>query len=105
MLDALIIGAGPAGSTLATLLGRSSWNVGIAEAASFPRRKVCGEYLSPTNYSLFRRLGFEERFFELAGPEIRRVGIFSDDIALISPFPENKKLTHPWGRALRREVL
>jgi len=105
MLDALVIGGGPAGSTIAALLAGSGWKVGLAEAAAFPRRKVCGEYLSPTNYPLFRLLGFEERFLELAGPEIRRVGIFSGDIELISPFPKNEKLPRPWGRALRREVL
>lgn len=44
---ALVIGAGPAGSSAAAHLARRGWRVTIAEAKRFPRVKVCGEYISP----------------------------------------------------------
>jgi flavin-dependent dehydrogenase len=40
--DALIIGAGVAGSTAAILLAQAGWSVAIMEKHRFPRRKVCG---------------------------------------------------------------
>jgi len=74
--DALIIGAGPGGATAALLLARAGWSVGLVEKASFPRPKVCGEFLSATNLPLLRHLGLAESFLELAGPDVRRVGLF-----------------------------
>ncbi|MFZ2492997.1 MAG: FAD-dependent oxidoreductase, partial [Thermoanaerobaculia bacterium] len=41
-----IIGAGPAGSTLATLLARRGVEVTLIDRDHFPRDKVCGEFLS-----------------------------------------------------------
>ena len=65
--DALLIGAGPAGATAALTLARAGWKVAVVEKANFPRRKVCGEYLSPSNYALFRKLGIANDFLERAG--------------------------------------
>jgi len=60
--DALIIGAGPAGSSAARLLAQAGWSVVLVERSEFPRRKVCGEYLSPANLELFRQLGIAQDF-------------------------------------------
>ncbi len=60
--DALIIGGGPAGATTALLLARAGWSVALLERKCFPRRKVCGEYLSATNLHLFDELGLGEVF-------------------------------------------
>jgi len=42
-----IIGAGPAGSSCAIGLARRGFDVTLIEAKAFPRRKVCGEFISP----------------------------------------------------------
>src|ERR1700674_599340 len=42
IFDALIVGAGPAGSYLAYLLARAGRTLAIVDKASFPRDKVCG---------------------------------------------------------------
>src|SRR5262249_19325820 len=47
--DALVIGGGPAGSTAARLLSRAGWSVVMVEKTLFPRRKVCGEFISATS--------------------------------------------------------
>ena len=60
--DALIIGGGPAGSAAAILLAKAGWRVTIVERKEFPRRKVCGEYLSATNWPLLESLGIAEPF-------------------------------------------
>src|SRR5580704_6165585 len=72
--DALVIGGGPGGATAALLLAKAGWSVGLVEKVSFPRRKVCGEFLSATNLPLLRHLGLAESFLELAGPDVRQVG-------------------------------
>ena len=95
--DVCIIGAGPAGGTAALLLARSGISVAIVEKAVFPRRKVCGEYLSATTLDLFGRLGLLDEFLRLAGPEISRVGIFSDTSILTAPMPKTKLPQSRWG--------
>jgi flavin-dependent dehydrogenase len=45
--DAVVVGAGPAGSATALRLARAGAKVLLLDRASFPRDKPCSEYLSP----------------------------------------------------------
>jgi flavin-dependent dehydrogenase len=45
--DVMVVGAGPAGSSIALRLARAGVDVVLLERSRFPRTKVCGEYLSP----------------------------------------------------------
>ena len=103
--DALIVGAGPAGGTAALLLAKAGWSVALVEKSKFPRRKVCGEFISATSFPLFYELGIARPFFELAGPEVREVGLFTGETVLTSAMPCPKNPDHLRGRALGREHL
>jgi flavin-dependent dehydrogenase len=103
--DALVIGAGPGGSTAALMLARAGWSVGVIEKSAFPRRKVCGEYVSPTNLPLFRRLGIAGDFLKMAGPPVTQVGLFARGSMLIANMPGLGEGAEDWGRAMGREHL
>ena len=45
--DALIVGGGPAGSTLAWKLGQAGLDVMVMDKKSFPRDKVCAGWITP----------------------------------------------------------
>ena len=57
MVDAVVAGGGPAGSTCALLLARAGLSVTLVERATFPRRKVCGEYLNSGAVAALDRIG------------------------------------------------
>ncbi len=103
--DALVIGGGPGGAAAALLLARAGWSVALVERKAFPRRKVCGEYLSGTNLPLLRALGLAECFAESAGPEVRRVGVFARDARPTAALPQPGGRSAAWGRALGRDRL
>jgi 2-polyprenyl-6-methoxyphenol hydroxylase-like FAD-dependent oxidoreductase len=103
--DALVIGGGPGGATAALLLARAGWSVALLERKNFPRPKVCGEYLSATSLPLLKRLGLDERFLEMAGPAVYRVGLFAGNSRMASELPRPGGRPGPWGRALAREHL
>lgn len=56
-VDVAIIGAGPAGATLATLLAGRGRHVALVDREVFPRDKLCGEFLSYDALPLLERLG------------------------------------------------
>ncbi len=99
--DVIIIGAGPAGTAAAIQLSRQGRSVALVEKADFPRRKVCGEFMSATTIPILRRLGAEAEWLERAGPEVRRVALFAGEHVVDAPMPAR----HGYGRALGRDVL
>jgi geranylgeranyl reductase family protein len=56
-VDVLVAGAGPAGSAAAALLAQAGASVLAVDRATFPRDKVCSEYMSPETVRILTRLG------------------------------------------------
>lgn len=103
--DAVIVGAGPAGSTAALLLTQAGWRVALVEKQSFPRRKVCGECLAASNLPLLEALGIGPAFSALAGPELRQVALMRGARAVMAQLPLADGDRFHFGRALGRETL
>lgn len=97
--DAVIVGAGPAGSAAAKLLAGAGWSVALVERAEFPRRKVCGEFVSATTMPVLKACGIAEPFLAAAGPPVTRLGVYAGNAMLRAPREQ------VWGRALGREHL
>lgn len=57
--DVVICGAGPAGAATAIWLARAGVEVIVADRATFPRDKTCGDGLTPRAVSELRRLGLD----------------------------------------------
>lgn len=103
--DAVIIGAGPAGTTAAILLAQAGWAVALIEKQVFPRRKVCGECIAAPNLMLMEKLGIAKAFHRLAGPDLRQVGLMLKNRLVIADLPALRGSHGVWGRALGREHL
>lgn len=103
--DAVVVGAGPAGSSAAILLSRAGWSVALVEKERFPRRKVCGECIAASNLPLLEALGIGPAFDAVAGPELRRVALLCGNRSIEADLPAASHGRYPWGRALGRETL
>ena len=103
--DAVIVGAGPAGSTAAILLARAGWSVALVEKQRFPRRKVCGECIAASNLPLLDALGLGPAFEAVAGPQLRQVALMHGNHQVLADLPAAPHARHRFGRALGRETL
>jgi flavin-dependent dehydrogenase len=70
--DCLVIGGGPAGATVATLVAEAGFRTLLVERDAQPRRKV-GESLMPETYWTFERLGILEQLRQSSFP--RKIGV------------------------------
>ncbi|GGE05454.1 FAD-dependent oxidoreductase [Aureimonas endophytica] len=100
--DAIVIGGGPAGASTATLLAQRGWQVAVIEKAIFPRRKVCGEFLSATSIGVLDQLGIGPIWRQEAGPAVRRLALFAGADVVEAPVPATAGI---FGRALGRDRL
>jgi flavin-dependent dehydrogenase len=73
--DVLVIGGGPAGSTIAALLAQKDRHVVVLEKDQFPRFHI-GESLLPLNLPLFERLGVAD--------QVTRIGVHKPGAEVIS---------------------
>jgi flavin-dependent dehydrogenase len=109
--EAIIIGGGPAGASAAIVLAQAGWRVAVVEKKAFPRRKVCGEFISETTWPLLRKLGVASDLLPLAGPVVRRVGVFAGagavtaNLSLPDSAAAASRSGADGGRALGRELL
>jgi len=65
-----IIGAGPAGASLAIRLAEQEFEVLLIERENFPRQKLCGEFISPECLKHFKNLGVLEGMLSAGGEHI-----------------------------------
>jgi len=79
--DVLVIGGGPAGSTIAALLATQGRRVVLLEKAHHPRFHI-GESLLPCNVELFERLGVKD--------QVEKIGMPKFGIEFVSPDHEHR---------------
>jgi flavin-dependent dehydrogenase len=83
LFDLAIVGAGPAGCAAAITAARYGARVLLIEGGSFPRQKVCGEFVSAESIHVLKELlGDNAATFLNRSPLISQARIFLDGVAL-----------------------
>jgi geranylgeranyl reductase family protein len=100
--DAVVVGAGPAGSATATQLARGGARVLLCDRSAFPRDKACGGGLTPRGVAALERLKVDlapSDVLAVAGLEMIGAGR-----SLGVPFPQTSRWPS-YGLVARRSVL
>lgn len=99
--DVLVVGAGPAGSAAAAWAARAGLDVVLADAATFPRDKTCGDGLTPRAIGEMQRLGLEDWLRAHTVNQGLRAHGFGQTLLL--PWPGGS--LPDWGSAVARTEL
>ena len=100
--DTIVIGGGPAGSTVATLVAEQGHRVLLLERATTPQFKI-GESLIPATYWTFKRLGILEKLRTSHFPQKYSVQFYSRSGKASNPFYFFQ--TNPHESAVTWQVL
>ncbi|MFZ1743826.1 MAG: FAD-dependent oxidoreductase, partial [Pontixanthobacter sp.] len=55
--DAIVVGGGPSGATMAWSLASRGIKVAVLERSTFPREKVCGDFVEPAGLRIIENMG------------------------------------------------
>ncbi|GAA1927819.1 geranylgeranyl reductase family protein [Nocardioides hwasunensis] len=99
--DVLVVGAGPAGSAAAAWAARAGLDVVLADAATFPRDKTCGDGLTPRAIGEMQKLGLEDWLRSHTVNQGLRAHGFGQTLLL--PWPGGS--LPDWGSAVARTEL
>lgn len=99
--DVLVVGAGPAGSAAAAWAALGGADVVLADAATFPRDKTCGDGLTPRAIGELQRLGLEDWLRAHTVNQGLRAHGFGQTLLL--PWPGGS--LPDWGSAVARTEL
>jgi len=90
--DAIVVGAGPAGSVCATHLAQAGRRVLLLDRAKFPRHKICGDCLNPSVWPILDRLGLRDRLLALPHTVVREVSYHGGSAELRFPVPDSREI-------------
>lgn len=77
--DAIIIGAGPAGSSAAISLAQRGARVLVLEEKRMPRGKLCGEFITPECFPSLERFGVMDRMLAAGAQKLTRVSLITSN--------------------------
>ncbi|MWC30714.1 NAD(P)/FAD-dependent oxidoreductase [Paenibacillus sp. MMS18-CY102] len=109
MHDAIIIGAGVAGASMACALAGQGWDTLLLDRHAFPRHKVCGAFLSPESRQSLTELGLDAVLGELQPApipigEIRIAAAQGAPLKLTLPIPAQSVSRYALDLALQTEA-
>jgi len=93
--DILVIGGGPAGSTVAAFLREEGWQVTLLEKDQHPRFHI-GESLLPMNLEIFDRLGISDK--------VKEIGIIKHGAEFNHQQDPDKRKTFFFAKAMNKQA-
>ena len=105
MHDVLVVGAGPAGSALATLLAKAGLDVLLVDKARFPRDKVCGDLVSAKALAMLDQLGCLDAVVRHGYTPIASASVYLNDAEFSHARLPRVPGLPPHGHAVPRLVL
>lgn len=102
--DAIVVGAGPSGSTAAMYLAREGKTVLLVDQSPFPRDKICGDAQGRKAAAIMRELGIEDEYRKLPGQEIYGITLSSPNGTLVHLDVESRDKPAP-GYVHKRMVF
>lgn len=95
--DVLVVGAGPAGSSLAASLAAAGRSVTLVEAVRHPRPKACAEYASPRIAEELDRLGPAAAAWRADALAVRGMRVIRGDDAVDVRYADDRGPRPAWG--------
>jgi flavin-dependent dehydrogenase len=103
--DVLVLGAGPAGASLAVRLARLGWSVLLVDKSAFPRPKPCGEFLSPECLPHLREVGVEGLLQAGKAWNVHGMRLHRRDVRAVGRFCATSSAVPVQGLGIGRDVL
>jgi len=95
--DVLVVGAGPAGSAVATALAAHGRDVLLVEARAHPRPKACAEYASPRIVEELRRLGLADAAWQVDAVALKGMRVIRGNDAVDIRYRDANGERTAWG--------
>lgn len=103
--DVLIAGGGPSGSMCAYYLAKAGKKVILMDSESFPRDKICGDFVSPVGLKELINIGISESDDFKKTNVITSATVYLDGKTLITKSLPNIKGLPNYGRVIPRSIL
>jgi menaquinone-9 beta-reductase len=100
--DVIIIGAGPAGCTVAALLADNGLRVVLLEEKRMPREKLCGEFIAPESFPALERLGVMSEMLAAGAQKITNLSLISSTGRSLNASISQISSGEDWAMSLSR---
>lgn len=95
--EVLVVGAGPAGSSVAAALARQGRDVLLVEASAHPRPKACAEYASPRIAEELRRVGLPDAAWQADAVRLDGMRVIRDETVVDIRYRDGRGARAAWG--------
>jgi len=89
-VDVAIVGAGPAGASAAIEMRTRGFDVALLDKSTFPRHKICGDFLTPGTAGRLARID-AEAFSRVSPATLDGMRITFEGTSILSDFPPDRR--------------